>query len=39
LREYDKLVNDHKTWELRVKPDAAKSIPCIWVYAQKEDLL
>ena len=36
LREYDQLVNDHKTWDLRVKPDEAKSIPCTWVYAQKE---
>jgi len=35
-REYDQLVNDHRTWELRVKPDDVKSIPCTWVYVQKE---
>ena len=35
-REHDQLVHDHKTWELRVKPADAKSIPCTWVYVQKE---
>ena len=35
-REYDQLVKDHKTWDLRIKPDDAKSIPCTWVYVQKQ---
>ena len=36
VREHDQLVNDHKTWELRMKPEGVKSIPCTWVFAQKE---
>jgi hypothetical protein len=35
-REYDQLVHDHRTWDLRIKPEDAQSIACTWVYAQKE---
>jgi len=35
-REYDQLVGDHKTWDLRIKPEDEKSILCTWVYAQKK---
>ena len=34
--EHDQLENDHKAWELREKPEGVKSIPCTWVYVQKE---
>lgn len=34
--EYDQLVNDQMTWEIRSKPENAKAISRTWVYEQKE---